>query len=89
MSNLIKTTITVPEDLLDKAKFRALQEKKTLSMLIRESLYERVFYPIKEKKKEKKKDPTSFLGAFHIGITKIYNKRSDLYERHLKRKMGY
>jgi len=30
----------------------------------------------------------SIIGAFSLGITKIYEKRSDLYREHLERKMN-
>jgi len=38
MSNLLRTTITVPEELLRKTKLMAVGENKTLSELIREAL---------------------------------------------------
>lgn len=88
MADRVKTTLTFPENLMHRAKIRAVQEKITVSELIREGLEARISQPLTTKK-IKKKDPMSFLGAFSIGIKKIYNKRSDLYEEHLKRKMGY
>lgn len=53
MANLLRTTITVPEDLLKLAKITSVEEGKTLSELIRESLERRIFgkkasFPTKE-----------------------------------------
>lgn len=42
MANLLRTTITLPEELLKRAKITAVSEEKTLSELIRESLEERI-----------------------------------------------
>lgn len=42
MKNLLRTTITLPEDLLKLAKLTSIKEGKTLSGLIRESLERRV-----------------------------------------------
>jgi len=42
MANLLRTTITVPEDLLKKAKLTAVKEEKTLSESIREALEEKI-----------------------------------------------
>lgn len=85
MADLVKTTITIPEDILKRAKLVALQEKTTLSEILRDALKKRVYGYTRTINK----DPLKFMGAFSIGIKKIYNKRSDLYEEHLKRKMGY
>lgn len=84
MNNLVKTTITLPEDLLQTAKLVALQERKTLSALMREAVNDRVYKP----KMRAEKKPMRFMGVYKLGIKKIYNKRSDLYDEHLKRKMG-
>lgn len=85
MTDLVKTTITVPEDILQAAKRAAVEEKTTLSSIIREAIKDRIY----KRKKNITKDPTKFMGVFSIGIKKIYNKRSDLYAEHLRRKMGY
>ena len=42
MTNLLRTTITLPEDLLETAKLVSIKEKKTLSEFIRESIKEKV-----------------------------------------------
>lgn len=42
MTNLLRTTITLPEDLLEMAKLVSIKEKKTLSELIRESIKEKI-----------------------------------------------
>lgn len=84
MSDLVKTTITLPEDLLQKAKLMAIREKTTLSKVMRVAIEDKV----SQKRGRKVKDPMKLLGTFSIGIKKIYNKRSDLYDEHIKRKMG-
>ena len=86
MKNLVKTTVTIPEDILQAAKFTAFNEKTTLSSLIREALKKRIYGG---KSSSIKKNPIKLLGKFKLGATKIYNKRSDLYEEHLRRKMGF
>ncbi len=85
MQNLVKTTLTIPEELLQQAKITAIKENTTLSQLVREGLFERVQL---KRSPSKSKDPMRLLGKFSLGINKIYNKRSDLYDEHIKRKMG-
>lgn len=84
MANKVKTTILLPEDLAQAAKMKALQEKKSLSELIREVLEPRV----SEARPVTIDDPMKSLGVFKIGINKIYNKRSELYEKHLQNKFA-
>lgn len=86
MQNLIKTTVTIPEETLLLIKYLALQRGTSVSEIFREALREKVNLP---KKTAGKKDPMRLLGRFSIGIDKIYNKRSDLYDEHIKRKMGF
>lgn len=42
MANLLRTTVTLPDDLLRRAKIISIKENKTLSQLIRESLEKRI-----------------------------------------------
>lgn len=42
MANLMRTTVTIPEDLLKLAKIASVNESKTLSEIIREGLEIRV-----------------------------------------------
>lgn len=88
MKDLVKTTVTVPEDLLRIAKLTALQEKTNLSSIIREGLQIRLSQRDFPKKSIKKKDPLRYLGVFKLGIKIPYKHRSDLYEEHTRRKMG-
>jgi len=85
MTDMVKTTITIPEDILEKAKLMAVREKISLSKIMRDALQEKVA----RKRGRKVKDPMKLLGTFSIGIKKIYNKRSDLYDEHIRRKMGF
>ena len=83
MDTLVKTTITLPEQLLQQAKLAAIRGKTSVSRIMRDALQKRVATPIK-----RVKDPMKLLGKFRLGINKIYTKRSDLYDDYLKRKMG-
>lgn len=76
MTNLVKTTINIPADLLEEAKQYALQNKTSLSKLITLGLKN----SIKELNKYQEVDPMTTLGKYRIGIKNIYNKRSELYE---------
>lgn len=84
MTDMVKTTITIPQDILEKAKLMAVREKISLSKIMRDALEEKV----ERKRGRKVKNPMKLLGNFSLGIKKIYNKRSDLYDEHLRRKMG-
>ena len=85
MQNLVKTTVTIPEETLLLIKYLALQRNTSVSEIFREALREKVNLP---KKISGGGNPMRHLGVFSIGIDKIYNKRSDLYDEHIKRKMG-
>lgn len=85
MADLVKTTITLPEELLEKAKMVAIREKTTLSGLMRQTLEAKIMH----RRGKLVKDPMRLAGIFKLGIKKIYNKRSDLYDDHIFRKMGY
>lgn len=60
MTNLLRTTITLPEDLLEMAKLICIKEKKTLSELVRESIKEKVR---REKPLYSKKELFSLMGS--------------------------
>lgn len=77
----------LPEDELVKAKIAAVQEKKTLSEIIRDALAQRS--PYKTKTRENKKDPMRLAGIFKLGDKKGETfRRKDMYDDYLKRKMG-
>lgn len=84
MANLVKTTVTIPEDILQAAKMTAVREGTTLSSIVRDALKVK----LNPRKGRKVKDPMRLLGKYSLGIKKIYNKRSDIYDEHIKRKMG-
>lgn len=90
MADMVKTTFTLPPDLLERAKFRALQEKATVSELVREGLETRVSQPLTFSKRLKKKDPMRLAGIFKIGIKRGETfRRKDMYDDYFKRKMGF
>ena len=87
MADIVKTTITIPEDELMRAKMAAIQENKTLSEIIREAIAQRI--PGRTAKREKKKDPMRLAGLFKLGVKKEDTfRRKDIYDQYLKRKMG-
>ena len=86
MNQLVKTTITIPEDLLQTVKLTAVHSKTTFSHVIRDALEDYIRKP--KKQKIVKKDPMRLLGKFKLGIKVPYKNRSDLYDEHLQRKMG-
>ncbi len=85
MANTVRTTILLPEELAQAAKLKALQEKKSLSELIREALEPKIS---ELKPARPAGDPMASLGVFKIGIDKIYNRRAELYEKHLQSKFN-
>lgn len=85
MRILTRTTITLPEEILKTAKLIALHQKKSLGRIIEEALEDK----ITPKKRVLLGDPMKLLGKYNLGIGKIYKSRSDLYEEHIRRKMGY
>ena len=87
MQTLVKTTITLPEDLLQQAKIRAIHKNVTLSQLIRNGLAKEIGITTKAKPTPAK-DPLRHLGVFKLGIKSVYTKRSEIYDDHLKRNMG-
>lgn len=84
MQKLIRTTITLPEDLLQEAKIQAVKEKTTLSGLIRQKLT-KINIPSK-KESIPSRDPMTLLGKYKIGI-KSTLRREEMYEEHLKHKI--
>ncbi|MBI4066773.1 hypothetical protein HY407_00160 [Candidatus Gottesmanbacteria bacterium] len=89
MADIVKTTVTMPIHLLERAKLRALQERVTVSKLMREGLEARVDKPLKKTRVLKQKDPMSLAGIFQLGVKKGETfRRKDMYEDYLKRKMG-
>ena len=75
MTNIVKTTLNIPLDVLQKAKMLSIDEKKTLSRVVTEALEKKVGI----KKLKISKNPLSTLGKLRIGVNKVYNKRSDIY----------
>ena len=84
MQKLARTTITLPEETMHTAKLIALHQKKSLSRIINEALEDK----ITPKRRVLLRDPMELLGIYNLGIGKVYKSRSDLYEEHVRRKMG-
>jgi hypothetical protein len=86
MKKLIRTTITVPEDIYKQTKVKASLVQESFSAYVTEALYEKINQIIDEPLK-KRVDPKKTLGVFSLGIKKIPS-RKKLYETHLQRKLG-
>lgn len=86
MQPLVRTTITIPQNLYKLIKMKAVVKNTSVSGLVTDLIKQDISPgPVT---KTKKKDPMSTLGVFKIGIKEIYKSRDELYEDHLKRKMG-
>ncbi len=60
MQNLIKTTITLPQDLFQLVKMKAVQDKTNVSALVRLGLIQQIH---SQKSEKSKKSITSFFGS--------------------------
>jgi len=84
MKKLVRTTITIPEDLYKQAKIQAAALRESFSSYIVSVVEEK----IKGKNKTKTfKDPFKAMGTLSLGIDRNF-KRKDLYEEYLRKKMG-
>ena len=86
MKKLIRTTITIPENLYRQAKVNAAFLRESFSAYVVSSLEQKVTGNSLTKK-GKKIDPMKTLGVFSLGVKKIPD-REKLYDKYLKRKMG-
>lgn len=67
MSNMVKTTIVLPEEVLQQLKIKAIQEKTTVSRLLLESVHKKtVIVPKREVKKTTKEGLLKWAGAFKV-----------------------
>jgi hypothetical protein len=87
MTQMVKTTIVLPEDQLQQAKLKAVAEKKTLSSLIRQGLD--LVLSASKKPKKADIDPMQTLGKLRLGSKDERYHRSEMYDDYLKRKVGY
>ena len=83
MNNLVRTTITLPQDLLKEAKLRTIEENKNLSLLIREVLVKelRGINQVCLKKAMPK------LGKYNLGISAKFS-RKEIYADYFKEKLS-
>lgn len=77
MVNMLRTTITLPEDLLEMAKLVSIKEKKTLSELIRESIREKIG---RKKPLYSKKRLFSLMGSINSDSPMFRNPRKYIKE---------
>lgn len=73
MGNLLRTTITLPEELLKLAKLRSVDEDKSLSQLVREAIEEKLISGEKMAKKRLK------LGKYSLGIKESLSRGGGLW----------
>ncbi len=82
MSNLVRTTINIPQDLLLELKYYALSQNTSVSRLIQETVTEKMG-------KKKTKDSLLHLAGKLDLKDKTPPQRSKLYTKHVQKKMGY
>lgn len=84
MKKLIRTTITLPEDIYQQAKIKASLMRESFSAYVASSLQQRMsqMRVIKEKN-----NPKNVMGVFSLGIKKL-PKREKLYEKIIRKKLG-
>lgn len=80
----VRTTITLPEELLKAAKIAAVHERKSLSAVITEALEEKLAQ--QQEKGLPTRDPMTLLGKYSLGI-KSKLRRKDLYADYLRHKV--
>ncbi len=83
MTYLMRTTITLPDSLLEQAKYYAIANKTTVSQLIQEGLATK----IKAKIKNKPKSILTLAGSLDLG-SKEPPTRNEIYDSYLKQKIS-
>ena len=85
MPQLTRTTITLPDDLLNQLKMKSVVENSSVSKLITQMVNKNIY---QKSIKKSDKNPLKLLGKLKLGTKKIYTNRDELYKEHHKRKMG-
>ena len=85
MRDLIRTSITIPENVFIHVRILAAQKGESVSKYITRMLREKTQTPYHTQVK----DPMSLLGVYNVTdkSPRLYTSRSELYEDHLTRKM--
>ena len=83
MSNLIRTTITIPSDLFQRLKTAAFYHDKTISDLIREGVRKMV-----DNKNSAGSGFSNLIGKYSIGGKKGIFSRKNLYGEIIRKKMS-
>jgi predicted CopG family antitoxin len=84
MKNLIRTSITIPEDVYASARVLAAQQGESVSKFITRILTKRIY---QRQNASAKSDPLQILGKYSFGKKKPYQKRSDIYDENIKHKL--
>lgn len=82
MSNLIRTTVTIPRDIYLQARVVAAHRRASFSQLVSATLKKSIAFS-----DPKVKDPFKIAGSLHLGINRAIH-RSEIYDDQLHRKMG-
>jgi len=82
MQSRVRTTITLPEGLLEEAKIYSVKKKTNLSNLIAQALAKEVRLPASKGQKLHMK-----LGKYSLGV-KNHLRREDIYADYLKHKIS-
>ena len=84
MSNLIRATITIPEDIYTQARIVAAYNKTSFSQFVSNTLKS----GINIQSTNITKDPFRLAGSLHLGVNKSIH-RNEIYDDRLRKKMGY
>lgn len=91
MNKLQRTTITLPDDLLQWAKITAARHRLSVSDVVREGMIYIRQQPERltlMKRKRMGEGLRQVMGSLKLGGKEPYKHRSDLYEDHLRRKFS-
>lgn len=85
MQAKVRTTITLPEEILHRAKLQAVLEKTTLSELIRRRIEEDKEGPTVQKIKKRMHMK---LGSLSLGVNSTF-RREEMYEDYIRHKISH
>jgi len=82
-TQMVRTTVTMPQALLNDIKHEAVEQKKTVSKIIVDKLTrakKTLDIPVQ--------NPLEMLGKYKLGIKSKF-RREDMYEEYLKHKVSF
>ena len=84
MSNLVRATVTIPEDIYTQARIVAAYNQTSFSQFVSNTLKS----SINIQSTHITKDPFRLAGSLHLGVNKTID-RNEIYDDRLRKKMGY